>query len=114
MLIRRLAHRLPTVFQINHEAPYLFYEGGVKKFEQIDLTSNYSALKSAPGEPLDRIWALVDYSRELSEPAAVFKKGVFFTVETAPPRSDRHDWTRKVPFRYFYMSPWSFVEVIQA
>lgn len=68
-----------------------------------------------PGDDPERIWALVDTSAVLGEPARVLTlPKTFFVVNSTSPRFEHLGWLKKVNLFYFYMKPWSFSEIIQA
>jgi len=110
--LRRLALKLPTALQIKPNHALLFHEAGVKQFQQPDEVESYEPLRSGRG-PSGRIWALVDSSWRVEEPAPVFQGGPFFVVEATSPRPARREWIRRFEFDIFYMKPWTFTEVLQ-
>ena len=112
LLIRRLAFKPPTAFQIRDDCPLLLHEGGVHEFALPMSNECYGRLRSSGHS---RIWALVDSNQSLTRPAGVFIHGLpFYVVEAAPPCHPRLQWLRKVNSEYFYMKGWSFSEVLQA
>ena len=102
-LVHRLAHELPTVLQINEDSVIPFHERGVSELTRRGNGHPYDPLCSPP---LGRIWALVDTSPALSEPAAVIKHASpFFVVNAVPPRDEYTMWFSKVNYQVLYMKP---------
>lgn len=114
LLLRRLAAGLPTGLQIHADYAVLFWGGGVLNFGQ-NISASYDTLKGT-GDPLSRIWMLVDLNQNLTQPTGAFNEpGPFFVVVATSPRRDRFQWVKKLDSRFFfYMKPWSFSEVLQA
>ena len=116
LLLRRLALRLPTALQVHNNFAILFHEGGVSEFASLDKPSVYNALRSlSGGDPKQKVWALVNTSEFLSDPADIFKDHeIFFVVDATSPRSEHLEWLDKINHQKFYMKPWSLSEIIQA
>jgi hypothetical protein len=114
LFFRRLALGLPTALQVDDAYALLFHEGGVHQFEDPNNNVACDALVFPSGEHPKRIWALVNTSQNLSEPAKVFKDGPFFVVDATYPRSNRLEWVNEARYENFCMRPWSLSEVIQA
>ena len=113
--MRRLALKLPTALQIHSSYAILFHEGGVSEFAHAEIHPDYRSLMVLSKRPSRRIWALVDTNANLPEPASIFKHASpFFVVDAVPHRSDRLRWINKIGHDYFYMKPWSDLEVLQA
>ena len=109
--MRRLALKLPTALQVEEEHAMLFHDGGTSQFTSLASAVRYMGLEF--DDPSSRIWALVDSSQLLSEPAPIFRaSGPFFVVEAASRRSC-FEWAERVHHRYFYMKTWTFSEVLQ-
>ena len=114
LLMRRLSLELPTVLQVEPSYAILFHKGGVLEFQSLDTLILYEGLCFEPGNT-GRIWALIDASQRLEEPAPIFRGGKpFFVVEAASPRSKRFEWARKITYQVFYMKRWTFSEVLRA
>jgi hypothetical protein len=110
--MKRLALQLPTAMQIGPDLAFLFYEGGVCRFEHPGDQSCYLSLDSPN---FDRIWALVDCDRTSGQPPGIFNlTSTFFVVEAAPPRAPRLECSRKYGTKIFFMKRWTFSEVLQA
>ena len=112
--MRRLSLELPTVLQVEPSYAILFHKGGILGFQSLDVLILYEGLEFEPGNT-GRIWALIDASQRLEEPAPIFCEEVpFFVVEAASPRPKRFKWARKITYQVFYMKPWTFSKVLRA
>ena len=100
-LIRCLALRLPTAFQINASYAILFHEGCTSQFNRL-MDPNCRTLRFPPEHPSRRIWALVD-----SNPSA--SSGTKHAS-----LSEHLDWLKKASCGIFYMKSWSLLDIIQA
>lgn len=110
----RLALRLPTALQIEASYAILFHEGGVSQFTNLDDHCSYCALDFPPEEHLRRIWVLIDFNQNLPKIPNIFRYSrPFFAVCTVSPDPHRHRWLEKVGYKWFYMKPWSILEVVQ-
>lgn len=112
LLLQRVALGLPTALQVREEYAVLFHQGGISSF--VYLKDDIPYMDLAPDEPSGRIWALIDSSQLLSEPAPVFRAGSPFFVVEAASRQNRFEWAKKVDHLYFYMKTWAFSEVLLA
>ena len=114
LLMRRFMLQLPTVFQPGTNNPILFHKNGTYELKKFRNPEWYKAL-AFPENPSCRIWALFDPSPDAPQPAALLTStsSPFFIVQAASPRSDYNDWHNKLGPRYFYMKPWSFLELVQ-
>ena len=111
LLMQRLALKLPTALQLREGHAILFHEGGTSSFLDPAEIDRYLGLSD--DEPSGRIWALVDSSQVLSEPAPIFRVSKPFFVVEAASRQARFGWANKVHHRHFYMKTWAFPEVLQ-
>lgn len=112
--MRRLALGLPTALQVDKGYAMLFHEGWVSELTQLQNRLPYSVLRSPSTEPCERIWALIDTSPTLLEPADIFKNSSPFFVVNATSHPGQLDWLETVDCDRFYMEPWSFTEVVLA
>ena len=114
--MRRLALGLPTALQVHKNWAILFHEAGVSNFANLDDPQFYDALTFPPGNESGRIWALVDVSLLLPEPAGIFKRrGPFFVVDAMTSCSNVNPaWLGEINKKYFCMKPWSFLGILQA
>jgi len=112
--MRRLALKLPTVLQIEDSYIILFHKASVFELKHRVVHDDYRALMTLSRNPSNRIWALIDSSTNLLEPAKLFKhSSPFFIVDLVSPHSGHLEWLKKIPHGYFYMKPWSDSEVLQ-
>ena len=112
LLMQRLALKLPTALQLRDSYAIFFHAGGTFRFLDVANTEAYMDLQSSNYS--DRIWALVDSSQVLFEPAPIFRTGNPFFVIEAASRESRFEWASRVHRQYFYMGTWAFSEVLQA
>ena len=111
--MRRLAYRLPTVLQVDPDSVILFHEDGVSQLTRPGNDLPYTPLFTFTAA--ERIWALVDMSPALQDPAAILKyDSPFFVVNASSPRSEDREWFWRVYHDMFYMNPWSISELLQA
>jgi hypothetical protein len=110
LLLRRLAAGLPTGLQIDTGYSLLFWKGGVFEFGEQEYSTSYMDLDGT-GDPLSRIWVLVDLNPKLTQPAGAFSDcGPFFVVVAASPHPG---WTMRTISYAFFMKRWIFSEVLQ-
>jgi hypothetical protein len=114
LLVRRLAHRLPTVLQVTESFALLFHKTGISELTGLKGDPGYAAFKFSP-DYRSRIWVLADSNESLLKPAIIFRHdSPFFMVNAVSPRSEHLDWLKKVNYEDFYMKTWSLSEIIQA
>jgi len=112
LLIRRLALELPTILHADDDYPILFHQGGVLKLTALTQPRLYDVLAT---EGSKRIWVLFDANTLIPQPVGIFRhNSPCFIVQACSPRSEYHEWHKKLAPEVFYMNPWSFSEVIQA
>ena len=110
--MQRLSLKLPTALQIEEGCAILFHQGGTSRFVSLSEATRYSGL--GPDNSSGRIWALVDSSQALPEPARLFCAGKPFFFVGAVSRQSHFGWAKKVGHQHFYMKTWALPEVLQA
>jgi len=111
--MHRLALRLPTVLQVSPSHAILFHAGGVFELTGLDNLALYGELFFSADRRSSRIWALVDSSPNLPEPAGIFKYNTpFFVVNAASSGCENLGWFKKTSCKHFFMNSWSIPEVL--
>jgi len=107
LLMCRLVLRLPTILQVEKDKVLLFHEGGVLRFLHPDKPC--AGLEFPRSSPC-KIWALVDSSPRLPNPAPMLSHGLFVVYTIHPPVPS---FVSRVLPGTFCMKMWSLPETIQ-
>jgi len=109
ILVKRLLDRKPTILQSDSDRLYFFHSEGV----EVLLPSSSSLLPDS-----QNTWALVDINMNVQAPAAMlgYQSSPFFLVMSSSPRPTRLRELKKYrrPGTYWFMKPFTLVELIQA
>jgi len=110
LLAYRLRKRFITVFELP-EVTVLFNGDGVFRVSEKALWEDLQG-----GIPYHS-WILVDASIDFSKPHRYLmydQLNLFFVLASSPRESHWNSWDMKPRKKFFFMMPWTWVEIVQA